>query len=149
MGEVLRPHASLPRYSSGLSDGDIQKVCSNGGGQRWDRSFHGSCLSVSYRKHNDKKSENATSPGSAVQIWYKDSQERRNPALANNVCTSRPEMGSFSLRSRFVGADRLAIPEGSTATEYSCNSLSLKWWMAQVCLPDVFTLSKRYPLPYW
>ena len=41
------------------------------GGQRRDRSFHGCCSSVSYRKQNDKKSENATSPGLAVQNWYK------------------------------------------------------------------------------
>jgi hypothetical protein len=46
-------------------------VCIGNGGQRRDRSFHGSCISVSYRKQNDKKSKNATSPGSAVQNWYK------------------------------------------------------------------------------
>lgn len=57
------------------------KMSDPSGGQGRDRSFHGVADSVSYRKHNDTKSENATSPGSAVQNWYKDLREKTDSAL--------------------------------------------------------------------
>jgi hypothetical protein len=64
------------------------------GGQRRDRSFHGCCGSVSYRKHNVKKSENSTSPGSAVQNWYtastlRDAAGSGTSRFASRSVTSR------------------------------------------------------------
>jgi hypothetical protein len=53
------------------------------GGQRRDRSFHGSYSSVSYRKYNDKNSKKYTSPGSAVQNWYKPRFGR--PVVATDI----------------------------------------------------------------
>src|SRR5258708_8309223 len=88
---------------------------------RGDRSFHGHYRSVSCRKHYVKKPKNFTSPGSAVQNWYKvaDLRHAHKRPIRNCPILNLPSSAWSINMQVFFSVPELCQNQSATMSDFS------------------------------